>query len=142
MISVFIDPKEVTTALQGKELPDTLIPIVEVTSPMGEGEKQKGPYWKVIMRIVDNEDESLNGEPLFETFAVPRAAIIAKGGAERTQEIKRSFKLFAFLDAAGFSWGANGFSKDDLIGLRARCTLKNEEYEGQSRSRIDKYLKV
>lgn len=62
--------------------------------------------------------------------------------AEREDEVRRSFRLWAFLEAAGFTWGDTGFGVEDLIGLRVRCTVKNEEYQGQQRSRPDKFLKV
>ena len=90
------------------------------------------------LKVVD--DENYSGETVLDVFALPREEIAKLGGQARKKEMSRAFRLKAFADAAGFKPGPNGIDEADLIGLRVRATVSNEEYQGVTRSRPGTYF--
>ena len=138
-IRVLVDAKEAHEAVSFATLPDDRTYILEVTQKVEERKGPKGPYWNIMFKVI--EDGTYDDTKLFDIFTIPREDKMLNP-AERDDELKRSFRLWGFLEAAGFTWGPTGFGVEDLIGLRVRCTVKTEEYQGQERSRPDKFLKV
>lgn len=138
-IRVLVDPVEAHDATTFPVLSDDRTYVLEVGQKVEERKGPKGPYWNIPFIVT--EDDEHNGRVMFDIFTIPREEKMLNP-TEREDEVKRSFRLWAFLEAAGFTWSETGFGVEDLIGLRVRSTVKNEEFQGQLRSRPDKFLKV
>lgn len=128
---------EAAEALEFEMLPEDRSYLLEVED-LDEDEGERGPYWNAQLRVVD--DPEYDGRVFFDVWPIPREENLAQPGKVRKKELRRSFRLWAFLEAAGYKWGELGFAQHDLLGLRARATLKVETYQGRSRQRPDNYL--
>ena len=138
-IRVLVNPTEAHEAVSFPTLPDDRTYVLEVTQKVEERKGPKGPYWNIQFKVV--EDEVYNETKVYDIFTIPREdKMLNESGRE--EEVKRSFRLWGFLEAAGYEWGPTGFGIEDLIGLRVRCSMKTEEFNGSDRSRPDKFLKV
>ncbi len=124
-------------ALTFEMLPDDRSYTLEIDE-LEPREGEKGPYWNASLRVVD--DEEYSGRILFDVWPIPREAVLNQGGAALKKEMKRSFRLWGFLSAAGYKWGELGFVAVDLIGLRAQSSLKVEVYQDKPRQRPDQYF--
>lgn len=136
-IRINVTPTEAEKATTFAELPDDrdyLLEVDEIEVRQGP----KGPYFNARLKVI--EPDEFADSVMYDIWTIPREENLDDPVA-REKELKRSFRLFQFVAAAELKWDTD-FGEDDLLGLRVRCTVENEEYEGKPRSRPDRYLKV
>lgn len=136
-IRVIVTQEDVDESRQFTVLPDDRSYALELIE-LDPDQSEKGPYWMARLKVVD--DDTYSGETMLDVFALPRGEMLQLGGAAKKKEMKRGFRLWDFLAAAGFKLGPQGFDEADLIGLRVRASVKTEEYQGVNRSRPQTYF--
>lgn len=52
------------------------------------------------------------------------------------------WKLKQFLEACNFEWDPEGFHTEDVHGSELEIQIENEEYEGQTRNRVESFRMV
>ena len=136
-IRIIVTQEDVDESRQFTILPDDRSYALELIE-LDPDASEKGPYWMARLKVVD--DETYSGETMLDVFALPREEMLKLGGAARKKEMKRGFRLWDFLAAAGFKLGPQGFDEVDLLGLRVRASVHTEEYQGVNRSRPQTYF--
>jgi len=107
------------------------------------GRIEPGTYPVRCDKVTDKA--SKNGNPvIWVTWTVEGSEPPA--GAKVVENVTMTpesfFRLQEIFEATGFKGDGTGFDSNDLIGLRCRVAVVDDEYEGKVRSKVKAHLPV